>query len=86
MEVTCANYISCWRYIFNRPKDEEIYSGEALREFVKLVDEAIHKNDRIAIHRDWMDCSEYLSAIKSKEIVTKGLLRDPLRKKGFWGV
>jgi hypothetical protein len=86
IEFECNNYFSFWRSIFNRPREEEICSGEALREFIKFVDEAIGKNEHIAIRHDWMDRSEYVKMIKSQRspIGSIGLLKDPLRKKGFW--
>ncbi len=66
--LICENYCSFWRFLFNRPKDEERYSGETLKKFVQLVDEAVRNNDRMSIHRNWMDRTEYLSAIRSENI------------------
>jgi hypothetical protein len=95
IRLTCANYYSCWRNLFNRPKDEERYSGETLQEFVKLVDEFVRNNDRMRILRDWIDRTEYLSAIRSEnldsllgksgdsKIVTGRLLKNRFR--GFLG-
>ncbi|HML73757.1 MAG TPA: hypothetical protein PKB02_04605 [Anaerohalosphaeraceae bacterium] len=64
ISVACSNYTSFWQHIFKRPKDEEIYSGDALQKFVNLVDEAIRSDDYFIIHHDWMHRSEYLSIIR----------------------